>query len=81
MHNPFLLLLPCTSPLPALPHAQLIDLFDAEMATSERLRAGEMLYARCVNPLEFWLAALPTLPVLQVSPDVGEWLQAGWSGG
>jgi hypothetical protein len=43
-----------------------MDLFDAEMATSERMRAGEMMYARCTNPLDFWLEALPTLPPMQV---------------
>ncbi len=40
---------------------RLINLFDVEMATSERLRAGEMLYARCVQPLDFWIEALPRL--------------------
>jgi hypothetical protein len=44
----------------------LIELFDAEMASTERLRAGEMMYARCTNPLLFWELALPTLPTLQV---------------
>ncbi|GAX83706.1 hypothetical protein CEUSTIGMA_g11131.t1 [Chlamydomonas eustigma] len=44
---------------------KLIELFDADMATSERLRAGEMLYARCVQPLDFWLEALPKLPFQQ----------------
>ncbi|GAX72927.1 hypothetical protein CEUSTIGMA_g382.t1 [Chlamydomonas eustigma] len=44
---------------------RLIELFDPDMATSERLRASEMLYARCVQPLDFWLEALPNLPPLQ----------------
>lgn len=47
-------------------HLQLLDLFDPEMATSERLRAAEMLYARCSNPLHFWERAVPLLPPLQV---------------
>jgi hypothetical protein len=49
-----------------LTSSQLIELFDAEMANSERLRAGEMLYARCVQPLDFWLQVLPTMAPIQV---------------
>jgi hypothetical protein len=52
---------------------QLIDLFDAEMAISERLRASEMMYSRCTNPLLFWEEALPTLPTLQVCVCVRVW--------
>ena len=36
------------------------------MAASERIRAAEMIYARCTQPLDFWLEAMPTLPTLQV---------------
>ena len=36
------------------------------MASSERIRAAEMLYARCVQPLDFWLDAMPTLPPMQI---------------
>lgn len=61
------------APLCLVTPVQLIDLFDAEMATSERLRAGEMLYARCTNPLDFWLCAMPTLPLLQVGVRVKGW--------
>jgi hypothetical protein len=52
-------------------YLQLLDLFDPEMAASERLRAAEMLYARCINPLDFWLTALPTMPLAQVSVVLG----------
>ena len=53
--------------LPSLPfRVQLIELFDPEMASSERIRAAEMLYARCVQPLDFWLDAMPTLPPMQI---------------
>lgn len=45
---------------------QLIELFDPEMSSNERIRAAEMLYARCVQPLDFWLDALPTLPPMQI---------------
>ncbi|KAG1665959.1 hypothetical protein FOA52_003183 [Chlamydomonas sp. UWO 241] len=51
---------------------QFIDLFDAEMAISERLRASEMMYSRCTNPLLFWEEALPTLPALQVWGECGD---------
>lgn len=44
-----------------------MDLFDPEIALSERMRAAEMLYARCMNPLDFWLQALPRMPAMQVS--------------
>lgn len=43
-----------------------MDLFDPEIALSERMRAAEMLYARCSNPLDFWLQALPKMPAMQV---------------
>jgi hypothetical protein len=56
-------------PLLSLLCLQLLDLFDPEMAGSERLRAAEMLYARCINPLDFWLTAVPTMPAAQVCDE------------
>ena len=50
--------------------SQLIELFDHEMAASERIRAAEILYSRCVQPIDFYLEALPTLPVKQVEESV-----------
>lgn len=47
-----------------------MDLFDPEIALSERMRAAEMLYARCSNPLDFWLQALPKMPAMQVGVRV-----------
>jgi len=45
---------------------QLLDLFDAEMSSSERLHAAEVMYTRCYNPLDFWETALPELSEMQV---------------
>jgi len=36
------------------------------MASSERLKAAEVLYTRCYNPLDFWEAALPEMTQTQV---------------
>ncbi|KAF5832617.1 hypothetical protein DUNSADRAFT_11434 [Dunaliella salina] len=44
---------------------QMLDLFDPEMSSSERLHAAEVLYTRCYNPLDFWEAALPELSEMQ----------------
>lgn len=49
---------------------QMLDLFDPEMASSERLHAAELLYARCYNPLDFWESALPEMSNAQVGGAV-----------
>lgn len=43
---------------------QLLESFDA--VASLRIMLSEILYARCTNPLDFWLKALPCLPQSQV---------------
>ena len=45
----------------------LSEIFDIDMQTNERIRASELFYAKCIQPIEFWMEVLPLQPPRQIS--------------
>jgi hypothetical protein len=45
----------------------LSEIFDSDMQTNERLKAGELFYAKCIQPIEYWLEVMPLQPPRQIS--------------